>query len=118
MRQQLQILAEERIFLQGQLWPQQPFEWELWPDEKKQNHTPSEQLAWNSRMHLSLPRLGQIQVTLKLHNNRLHLQFLNTQENTTAELNQSQHQLLEQLQQKNISLEYWHTQTLDENSSS
>jgi hypothetical protein len=73
VRQQLDVFETRQISWQGLAWPGQPIEWEV-AEEKRPTSTESDepdesgqaQAAWQTRLNLALPNLGQISVSLRL----------------------------------------------------
>lgn len=67
VRQQLDGLATNNFAWQGQIWPGQTMQWEIadHPDRQKSGE-PGMEREWQSRLKLSLPSLGSLDVTLRL----------------------------------------------------
>jgi hypothetical protein len=71
LTQQLQVLESPQFIWRGELWPGQPLEWQL----KQEPDTPADAHAragnesetrWESRLRLTLPQLGTLDVLIKL----------------------------------------------------
>ncbi len=73
VRQQLDVFETRQISWQGLAWPGQPIEWEV-AEEKRSAPAESDEpdesgqapAAWQTRLNLALPNLGQISVSLRL----------------------------------------------------
>ena len=67
VRQQLDGLATNNFAWQGQIWPGQTMQWEIadHPDRQRSGE-PGMEREWQSRLKLSLPSLGSLDVTLRL----------------------------------------------------
>jgi hypothetical protein len=68
VRQQLEVFETRQISWQGLAWPGQPIEWQV-AEEKpaaRDESDESGQTAWQTRLNLTLPNLGQIFVSLRL----------------------------------------------------
>ena len=68
VQQQLDALATQTYVWQGQAWPGQEIHWEISEEnhgrQTGQDETPE---RWQTRMNLTLPNLGGIEATLRLH---------------------------------------------------
>jgi hypothetical protein len=69
VRQQLDALAYQAISWRGEAWPGAEMDWELGHDaDEASAHAPK---AWNTRLLLTLPRLGVMEVCLTLTGNQV-----------------------------------------------
>ncbi|SFN71022.1 flagellar hook-length control protein FliK [Nitrosospira briensis] len=73
VRQQLDVFETRQISWQGLAWPGQPIEWEVAEEKRSapaESDEPDEsdqaQAAWQTRLNLALPNLGQISASLRL----------------------------------------------------
>lgn len=72
LSQQLQVLESPQFAWRGELWPGQPLAWEVRQEpesEGGEKHAPGGDDAarsWDSRLELTLPRLGKLTVHLRL----------------------------------------------------
>lgn len=68
VQQQLDALATQNYAWQGQIWPGQKMWWEISENPDDTRQTDSEAPArWQTRLKLTLPSLGGIEATLRLH---------------------------------------------------
>ncbi|SEO49452.1 flagellar hook-length control protein FliK [Nitrosovibrio sp. Nv6] len=67
VRQQLEAFEMRQVSWQGIAWPGQTIEWEV-AEEKPDSTDEPDQIpaAWQSRLNLTLPNLGQISASLRL----------------------------------------------------
>ena len=66
VQQQLEAGASNRLVWQGEVWPNQVMDWEVRRDQSGAGETPEPQDVWQTRLRLSLPRLGEIDIRLQL----------------------------------------------------
>lgn len=67
VQQQLDGLANQNFAWQGQVWPGQQMRWEIGENLEDARSSSSEEIQhWQTRLKLSLPVLGDIDVTLNL----------------------------------------------------
>lgn len=67
VRQQLDGLATNNFAWQGQIWPGQQMQWEIADNADRQGSGEfGAEREWQSRLKLSLPSLGSLDVTLRL----------------------------------------------------
>ncbi|MBI1396953.1 MAG: hypothetical protein GC151_13325 [Betaproteobacteria bacterium] len=69
---QLQVLGTNAIHWQGQIWPGQEMAWEIGPDDDGKEGD-SDPRRWSSRIRLTLPNIGELEVALRLDGERLHV---------------------------------------------
>ncbi len=67
VQQQLEAGAGNRMVWQGEVWPNQVMDWEIRRDQSGPGEAAEPQDVWQTRLHLSLPRLGEIDVRLQLN---------------------------------------------------
>jgi hypothetical protein len=65
VQQQLEAGASNRLVWQGEVWPDQTMEWEIHRDGSGDAEIPDATDVWQTRLRLSLPRLGEIDVRLQ-----------------------------------------------------
>lgn len=67
VQQQLDALVTQHVVWRGDIWPGQPMQWEIAPDAQQQNTADEPAAAqWTTRLRLTLPRLGELDVALAL----------------------------------------------------
>ncbi|WP_374357532.1 flagellar hook-length control protein FliK [Chitinimonas sp.] len=67
IQQQLQTLDQRALSWHGQAWPGQAVEWELEQEAAgSQQEEPAMKPVWRSRLYLELPRLGVIEASIRL----------------------------------------------------
>lgn len=66
---QLQLLDTPTVLWRGDLWPGQPLDWSLQhhplDDDPTHPHADADAPVWTSRLKLTLPRLGEIDLSLR-----------------------------------------------------
>jgi len=77
VQQQLDALATQNFSWQGQIWPGQEMRWEIDEDAARGDTGDSggdETAAqWATRLHLTLPNLGQVDAQIRLQGNQITL---------------------------------------------
>ncbi len=67
VQQQLEAVATNRMFWHGEVWPQQPLDWEIeWQGERNADSSNREDERWNTVLSLTTPRLGRVDASLQL----------------------------------------------------
>ena len=67
VQQQLEAVATQRMFWHGEVWPQQPMDWEIERDGRRESGSGEEDGAnWRTALSLTTPRLGRIDAKLQL----------------------------------------------------
>ncbi len=92
VQQQLSALETGQLFWRGEIWPGQLMEWDI------AEHPPAASeidaaLRWQTRLRLTLPKLGEVAATLALNASGVHI-ALGAAEAATAALLQGSHQPL------------------------
>ena len=74
VQQQLETLATQNFSWQGQVWPGQEMRWEIDEEAARQGQD-SEETApkWSTRLHLTLPNLGEVDAQIRLEGNSITL---------------------------------------------
>jgi hypothetical protein len=81
VRQQLEALASNTYVWQGQIWPGQVMNWEIVEEDGEQGRQEDNEASrWVTRLRLKLPRLGQLEATLKFTGGRNIEIFLQTED--------------------------------------
>lgn len=74
VQQQLNALETRQMLWQGNVWPDQPMQWEIHEQPAKQSHGAEEQQRqWVTQIRLDLPNLGEIEATLRFNSAGLNL---------------------------------------------
>lgn len=71
---QLQTLEQQHVRWQGELWPGQPFDWEVGEDRRDGKENDAQPSSWTSVVRFRLPALGEISATLRLSGDRVQVQ--------------------------------------------
>ncbi|MBZ0127185.1 MAG: flagellar hook-length control protein FliK [Rhodocyclaceae bacterium] len=74
VQQQLDAAATQHIIWRGDIWPGQGLKWEIAAEERQRDETgeaPAEQ--WATKLGLTLPRLGEVNVALTLTQGKVSL---------------------------------------------
>ncbi|WP_341675072.1 flagellar hook-length control protein FliK [Niveibacterium sp. SC-1] len=88
VQQQLDALFTQQLVWHGQAWPGQQMEWQIdLPERPAPGMEPSED--WNTRLRLTLPRLGEVDARLHLTSLGLALHIDATDPATAAALQES-----------------------------
>lgn len=74
VQQQLNALETRQMLWQGNVWPDQPMQWEVHEQPAQQSHGAEEQQRqWVTQIRLDLPNLGEIEATLRFNSAGLSL---------------------------------------------
>lgn len=74
VQQQLNALETRQMLWQGNVWPDQPMQWEIHEQPAKQSHGAEEQQRqWVTQIRLDLPNLGEVEATLRFNSAGLNL---------------------------------------------
>ena len=105
MQQQLDALATQNFSWQGQIWPGQEMRWEIEEDAARRDTGEDETAAkWATRLHLTLPNLGQVDAQIRLQGNEITLSMTAGSEETRALMRASGVALRSQLDQAGLTL--------------
>ncbi|HWT71383.1 MAG TPA: flagellar hook-length control protein FliK, partial [Oxalicibacterium sp.] len=85
---QLDALEQRRVLWQGQLFPGQPFEWEIADDTPRRHGQEAEAppQSWQSSVRFSLPMLGAVQATVRLSGDHVRVDVRAADEHTASTL--------------------------------
>lgn len=104
LTQQLQVLESPHLAWRGELWPGQSLEWQVKQGIDPEQGNPAnpvaqeEQAGWESRLKLTLPQLGTLNVHIKLDANQaFSIRMVPEQAATAPRLEKNQPQLIKQL---------------------
>ncbi len=82
---QLSALEQRRFAWQGELWPGQPFEWEVSEDTPRQESTAPVQ-SWRSTVRFDMPTLGPVTASIHLLDGHVQMQLRTQSDDTAAKL--------------------------------
>jgi len=74
VQQQMDVLDSRQIVWQGQIWPGQSMDWQIEERTSRESGQP-ESAEWQTSLHLQLPRLGDVNVALRLGTQGIQLSF-------------------------------------------
>jgi hypothetical protein len=74
VQQQMDVLDSRQIVWQGQIWPGQQMDWQIEERASRESGQP-ESAEWQTSLHLQLPRLGDVNVALRLGTQGIQLSF-------------------------------------------
>jgi len=80
---QLQTLAGQPIAWSGQVWPGQTMEWQIEEDQSDEAQDMPNQ-AWTSKLRLTLPNLGEVELRVGLRDERLSVRVTSGVEHVPA----------------------------------
>jgi hypothetical protein len=67
VQQQLDAVATNRMFWHGEVWPQQPMDWQIeWQGEREADGNTDDASRWSTSLSLTTPRLGRVDASLQL----------------------------------------------------
>ncbi len=101
VQQQLAILETGRIVWQGHLVPDQPLQWQLWPDGAT---APSMAATWHTQLQLELPTLGTVAAHVTLDSQGVRMRLAADRPDTQHTLIQQRLSLVEALGQVGINV--------------
>ena len=73
VQQQLEAAATQRAVWHGEIWPRQEMDWEIQRDAPRPDDPAGGEVAWNTHLRLTLPRLGEIEARVQLSGQTLRL---------------------------------------------
>ena len=105
VQQQLEALASPVFTWQGQIWQGHEMRGEIEGDAARQGEDDEESVThWNTRLHLSLPNLGEIEAKLRLNGEQLSLEIISADLQTRALLGAEKELLRHALGEAGLSL--------------
>jgi hypothetical protein len=75
---QLNSLEQQRFAWHGEVWPGQRMDWEVVQEDHSQasgQNSPEANAAWQTVLHLDLPRLGKVSAAIRLQGEHAQLQM-------------------------------------------
>jgi len=105
VQQQLDALATQNFSWQGQVWPGQDMRWEI-DEDAAQNGQDEDETAskWTTRLHLTLPNLGEVDAQVRLNGNQITLVMSAGSEETRALMRAASFDLRSQLDDAGLTL--------------
>ncbi|MBK8579833.1 MAG: flagellar hook-length control protein FliK [Candidatus Accumulibacter sp.] len=105
VQQQLEAFATQNFSWQGQVWPGQQMQWEIETDnERQQSSGDDDSQKWQTRLRLTLPRLGEVEARLHVQGQQLTLAMRATSAETRELLRGGTATLRSQLEQAGLDL--------------
>ena len=105
VQQQLEAFATQNFSWQGQVWPGQQMQWEIETDnEHQQSSGDDDSQKWQTRLRLTLPRLGEVEARLHVQGQQLTLAMHATSAETRELLRGGTATLRSQLEQAGLDL--------------
>lgn len=103
VQQQLDILDSRQIAWQGQIWPGQVMDWRI-EEDAQQEHGEGDAPAWQTRLYLKMPILGEVEAILALNREGIRLSFNVSDAETAGKLKANQPALQSALQTAGVNL--------------
>lgn len=104
VQQQLNALETGQMVWQGNVWPNQPMQWEV-HEEAQRASGAEEQRQWVTQIRMDLPNLGTVSATLRFSSAGLSLALNADSEQTRALLNSASAQLLSSISNAGIKVQ-------------
>lgn len=101
VQQQLNALETRQMVWQGNIWPEQPMQWEV-HEQPSQTPGAEEQRQWVTQLRLDLPNLGEVAATLRFNSAGLSLTLNAGTSETRAMLGNASTQLVAALSEVGI----------------
>lgn len=111
MAQQLSILENQRLAWQGEVWPGQQMEWDIYQRQDAREHNPStspisqDELPIASELTLHLPHLGKVKATLYLANGHMRINIQAHEQEALSLLKQDSPSLISAMQKNGQALD-------------
>ena len=105
VQQQLDALATQNFSWQGQVWPGQDMRWEIDEDAARSAQDDDETAPkWTTRLHLTLPNLGEVDAQIRLNGNQITLAMSAGNAETRALMRSASLDLRSQLDEAGLTL--------------
>jgi hypothetical protein len=100
VQQQLTTLETGHLFWRGEIWQDQPMEWDINEhSQEKEKENESDQVAqWRTQLRLSMPQLGDITATITLNAQSINIKINTSQQDTARLLKSNQSPLTMDMQ--------------------
>ncbi|HEY0906119.1 MAG TPA: flagellar hook-length control protein FliK [Methylophilus sp.] len=103
--QQLQVLEQQRMLWQGEVWPGQRMQWQVSQREEEAASPAADNTgSVQSTLKLQLPSLGEVEVHIGMQNGHFSLRLQAGADDTARRLRLGQGQLLRQMQAAGLPL--------------
>jgi len=104
--QQLSILETGQVVWRGEIWHNQPMEWEIYeqPEDHKQNEH-KQTVQWHTRLHLTMPNLGEITARIAFGPHGLTIKLDAIDRRTVDLLKNNQQPLASQIQAAGLNVQ-------------
>lgn len=118
VRQQLDVLANQLFMWRGEAWPGAMMEWEIQRrhEEESQEKNPSsdnpDDLPWQTRLRVDLPRLGEVETRLYIDDKKLRMHIRAPA--AATHLTDNMQQLVQRLQAQGLQIEQFQISRQDE----
>lgn len=113
VQQQLNTLNTGHVFWQGPVWPGQQMEWQIREDREGAGDEP-EAFAWQTRLSLSLPRLGEVTALMRVNQQGMSIALQAVEEGTRNLARDAHPRLLSSLEAAGIRMLGFTVTTADE----
>lgn len=106
VQHQLEALASQNYVWQGQICPGQEMRWEIVEEDggRREAESGATASAWQTRLRLTLPRLGEINAQLRLQQNQIGLSITAPGDEARTLMRDSAEQLRRQLEAAGLAL--------------
>ena len=105
VQQQLDALATQNFSWQGQVWPGQDMRWEIDEDAGRNGQDDDDTaLKWTTRLHLTLPNLGEVDAQIRLNGDQITLAMSAGNAETRALMRSASLDLRSQLDEAGLTL--------------
>lgn len=104
--QQLSTLETGQVVWRGEIWHNQPMEWEIYeqPEDHKQNEH-EQTVQWHTKLHLTMPNLGEITAKIAFGPHGLTIKLDAIDRNTIDLLKNNQQPLASQIQAAGLNVQ-------------
>lgn len=104
--QQLSTLETGQVVWRGEIWHNQPMEWEIYeqPEDHKQNEH-EQTVQWHTKLHLTMPNLGEITARIAFGPHGLTIKLDAIDRNTIDLLKNNQQPLASQIQAAGLNVQ-------------
>lgn len=87
VQQQLDAAGTQRLFWHGEVWPGQAMQWRVeWDGERNPDSSQSEPEPWSTTLHLTTPRLGELEAAIRLGAGGVHIALAAPDDSSVSDL--------------------------------